>query len=65
MLCNAGESKSIFMDIQNPCVLPPQVEASWLTYDNYKSKDSEPKKAKNDKKQVGYACEFNSIKSRK
>ena len=25
MLCNAGESKSIFIDIQNPCLLPPLI----------------------------------------
>ena len=24
MLCNAGVSKSIFGDIQNPCLQPPQ-----------------------------------------
>ena len=23
MLCNAGKSKSIFVDIQNPCLQPP------------------------------------------
>ena len=24
MLCNTGESKSIFVDVQNPCLQPPQ-----------------------------------------
>ena len=26
MLCNAGESKSIFVDDQNPCLQAPQVQ---------------------------------------
>ena len=25
MLCNAGESKSIFVDVQNPCLQPPSL----------------------------------------
>ena len=24
MLCNAGESKSIFVDVQDPCLQPPK-----------------------------------------
>ena len=25
MLCNAGESKSIFVDVQDPCLQPPNI----------------------------------------
>ena len=31
MLCNASESKTILVDVQNPCLLPPQCDCVTVT----------------------------------
>ena len=42
MLCNAGESKSIFVDVQNPCLQPPLTEVRKYKKQYWEKKHIQP-----------------------